>query len=63
MLHYGMIIFKLRRFNKIGDEEMNSKESDNKVSNTILKCDRLMLVIYCIVFGLYNAGYFMTYYL
>ena len=63
MLHYGMIIFKLRRFNKIEDEKTNSKENDIKVSNTIIKWDRVMLILYCIVFGVYNAGYFMKYYL
>ena len=62
MLYYGLIIFKLRRFNKIEDEKMNYKENDIQVSNTILKLDRLMLVTYCIVFGIYNAGYCMTYF-
>ena len=62
MLHYGLIIFKLRKFNKINDEEKTSKENDINVSNTILKWDRVMLVFYCNIFGLYNAVYFMYYY-
>ena len=63
MLYYGLITFKLRRFNKIEDEKINSKENDIKVSNAILKLDRVMLVFYCLAFGFYNIGYFMKYYL
>ena len=47
----------------IEDEKMNSKENNIKVSNTILKWDRVMLVFYFIAFGSYNVGYFMNYYL
>ena len=62
MLYYGLIIFKLQRFNKIEDEKRNSKENSAKVSNTILKWDRVMLVLYCIGFSFYNVAYFMNYY-
>ena len=62
MLYYGLILFKLRRCSKIEDNEMNYEENGNKVFNTIIKLDRIMLVTYCIVFVIYNAGYFMTYY-
>ena len=62
MFYYGLIIFKLQRFNKIEDEKKNSKENSAKVSNTILKWDRVMLVLYCIGFGFYNVTYFMNYY-
>ena len=62
MLYYGLIIFKLQRFNKIEDEKKNSKENSAKVSNTILKWDRVMLVLYCIGFSFYNVTYFMNYY-
>ena len=55
MLYYGLIIFKLRRFNKIEHENMKTK-----MSTTIIKLDRLMLAIYCIVFGVYNACYFIV---
>ena len=63
VLYYGLIIFKLQRFNKIAeDEEMNCKKNTIKFSNTIRKWDRRMLVFYCIAFGFYNASYFMKYY-
>ena len=62
MLYYGLILFKLRRFNKIEDEKMNSKENDINVSNKILKWDRVMLFFYCIAFGFYNVYYFIYYY-
>ena len=62
MFYYGLIIFKLQRFNKIEDEKKNSKENSAKVSNTILKWDRVMLLLYCIGFSLYNVTYFMNYY-
>ena len=61
MLYYGLIVFKLRRFNKIGKEKLNSKErDDSKTTNTILKSDRWMLVIYCIAFAVYNSVYFIV---
>ena len=63
MLYYGLIMFKLRRFNKIKNEEKNLKENDAILGNAILKWDRVMLVFYCSAFGLYNAGYFMKYFL
>ena len=55
MLYYGLILFKLQRCSKIKDKEMYGI----KISETIVKLDRLMLVTYCIVFGIYNAGYFI----
>ena len=63
MFYYGLILFKLRKVNKIDNEEMDTKRNELQVSNAILKWDRLMLVFYCTIFGLYNAGYFMQYYL
>ena len=61
MLYYGLILFKLQSCSKIKDKEM---EMDGiKISKIIVKLDQLMLVTYCIVFGIYNAGYFMWFYM
>ena len=64
MLYYGLILFKLRKFskkNKIGSTKKDSNEDMEELSDSIIKWDRLMLVIYVIIFILFNAYYFIKY--
>ena len=54
MIYYGAILFKLRRPAKVTD----CKEVDN---DQFERLDKVVFVIYSIVFLLYNFGYFSTY--
>ena len=55
MLYYGLMIFKLQRFNKIEDEK-----GAQQMSNSIIKLDRLMLVAYVMFFLIFNVYYFIS---
>ena len=62
MMYYGLILFNLRKITKkIQMTEKTSKGKDEELSNIIIKFDRLMLIIYIIIFILFNAYYFIKY--
>ena len=63
MFYYGLILFTLRKILKIKDAEKAGMSNDNELNNTIIKCDRGMLVVYVIFFIIFNASYFMNYYI
>ena len=47
---------------KIEDTEMAIPKHDVKLSNSVIKTDRLMFVVYLIVFVMFNAFYFIIYF-
>ena len=38
------------------------KRKDGQLSDKIIKCDRIMIAVYVVVFTLYNIVYFIGYY-
>ena len=64
MLYYGIILFTLRKTSKESSEVdtvFNGtviKRKDAQLCDKIIKCDRIMIVIYVLVFTLYNVVYF-----
>ena len=63
MLYYGFILFSLRRTLKIKDTVIiPSKENEIKLTNSVIKCDCLMLVLYGLIFIIFNTSYFLKYY-
>ena len=62
MDYYGLILLKLRPIMKVEDTEMAFPKHDAKLSNSVIKIDRLMLAVYLIVFVMFNAFYFITYF-
>ena len=46
MIYHGIILFILRKIKKIKDAEMAQNDSEDVLSNSIIKLDRLILVIY-----------------
>ena len=62
MMYYGLILFKLRTLLKIKDENWASKEHEKiQLSNSVIKFDRFMLIIYVLLFFLFNVYYFLNY--
>ena len=62
MMYYGLILFKLRTILKIKDENWASKEHEKiHLSNSVIKFDRFMLIIYVLLFFLFNVYYFLNY--
>ena len=45
-MYYGLILLKLRQIGKIEDAEKVFPKSDDKLSNLVIKIDRLMLTVY-----------------
>ena len=62
MDYYGLILLKLRPIVKIEDTEMALPSNDVKLSNSVIKIDRLMLAVYLIIFGIFNVFYFIIYF-
>ena len=62
MDYYGIILLKLRPIVKIEDTEMAFPSNDVKLSNSVIKIDRLMLAVYLIIFGIFNVFYFIIYF-
>ena len=63
MDYYGLILLKLRPIVKIEDTEMAAFPSnDVKLSNSVIKIDRLMLAVYLIIFVIFNVFYFIIYF-
>ena len=62
MDYYGLILLKLRPIVKIEDTEMAFPSNDVKLSNSVIKIDRLMLAVYLIIFGIFNVFYFIIYF-
>ena len=64
MMYYGLLLFKLRKILKTEDQKMASSVGyEVQTSNSVIKLDRLMLVFYVLTFIIFNAYYFMKYYL
>ena len=64
MMYYGLLLFKLRKILKTEDQKMASSVGNEvQTSNSVIKLDRLMLVFYVLTFIIFNAYYFMKYYL
>ena len=62
LMYYGLILFKLRTIMKIKDENWASKEHEKiQLSNSVIKFDRFMLIIYVLLFFLFNVYYFLNY--
>ena len=62
MFYYGLILFMLRKIFKIEDVEKAVMKNDIQLNNAIIKCDRGMLALYVIIFIIFNASYFMRYF-
>ena len=63
-MYYGLLLFKLRKILKTEDQKMASSVGNEvQTSNSVIKLDRLMLVFYVLTFIIFNAYYFMKYYL
>ena len=63
MMYYGLILFNLRKITKKirTVEGKKSNEDAEELSNKIIKFDRLILIIYMIIFILFNVYYFIKY--
>ena len=61
MVYHGIILFKLQIIKKVNDAEIASNENGTKLSNLIIKTDRLMLIGYIILFVIFNGCYFIKY--
>ena len=61
MLYYGFILFSLRKKLKIEDAEKSAKDKNIKLTNSVITCDRVMLVIYVLYFIIFNTSYFIYY--
>ena len=61
MLYYGFILFSLRKKLKIEDTEKSEKDNKMKLTNSVITCDRVMLVIYVLYFIIFNTSYFIYY--
>ena len=62
MVYYGLILLNLRKILKISDGAKAGNEKNvQKMTNSIIKMDRLMLVAYIIIFFLFNVCYFISY--
>ena len=61
-MYHGLILMILRRVTKIRDVEMHSNRNDNELSNSIIKWDRFIFIVYLIMFVWVNFAYFIHYY-
>ena len=61
MLYYGIILFNLRKILKVADSANATNEKDIKLNNSIIRCDKIMLFFFLIIFFLFNAFYFIIY--
>ena len=61
MDYYGLILLNLRPIMKIKDIRMAFPKHEVKLSNSVIKIDRLMLALYLIVFAMFNTFYFIYY--
>ena len=59
MAYYGMILFMLRKIKKVHDSKIGVIANEDKISNSIIKGDRLMIVLYVIAFIIFNLSYFI----
>ena len=59
MLYYGLILFKLRRITKISDAKMDPMENDGQLTDSVIRSDHRMLVIYVAIFIFFNVCYFI----
>ena len=59
LMYYGLILFKLRKILKIGD--VANEKHVQQMTNSVIKMDHLMLVVYIIIFFLFNICYFIYY--
>ena len=62
IMYHGLILMILSRISKIGDAQMYLNGDENKLSNSIIRWDRSMFIIYVIIFALVNVAYFIHYY-
>ena len=62
MDYYGLILLKLRPIMKVEETEMAFPKHDVKLSNSVIKIDRLMLAVYLIIFVIFNVFYFIIYF-
>ena len=58
MIYYGMILFMLRKIKKVQDSNIVIPNED-KLSNSIIKGDRVILVLYVFTFIIFNLSYFI----
>ena len=64
MLYHGVILFILRKIKKIEDTKMAQNDNEDVLlSNSIIKLDRLIFVMYGISFAIFNAYYFLKYHI
>ena len=64
MVYYGLILYNLRSIKKIKDAVVASAmTNEDQLSNSIIRWDRLVLVIYIAIFILFNVYYFSKYYI
>ena len=61
LFYYGLILFMLRKFFKVEDAEKSGIRNDVQLNNAIIKYDGGMLVLYVIIFIIFNTSYFMRY--
>ena len=59
LMYYGLILFKLRKILKIGD--VANEKHVQQMTNSVIKMDHLMLVVYIMIFFLFNVCYFIYY--
>ena len=59
LMYYGLILFKLRKILKIGD--VANEKHVQQMTTSVIKMDHLMLVVYIIIFFLFNVCYFIYY--
>ena len=59
MAYYGMILFMLRRIKNVHDSNIGVIPNEDKLSNSIIKGDRLMIALYVIAFIIFNLSYFI----
>ena len=63
MMYYGLILLKLRmNIMKVGDADSSGPEGNGKeLTISIIKWDLSMLIIYVIIFIIFNVCYFSIY--
>ena len=61
MMYYGLILLKLRlNVMKIGDTD-SGQEGNKELTISIIKLDISMLIVYVIIFIIFNVFYFSIY--
>ena len=66
MFYYGIILLTLRKTSKEAGVDIVFvgtviKRKDAELCDKIIKCDRIIIVLYIIAFTLYNVIYFISY--